>query len=138
MSVNNITPTDGNVQLTGYVKTINRTEPDQFGDISNVAMTVDGHEANINGAVSFGLANGKWVKTDGDGHLTTTDETPIAIDRTQYTPKTATKKVVTAVEWNGTTLKYKSENWQFVNGVLVNITTNADTTIDTPVAYSAT
>lgn len=137
-SVNNIVPTDGNVQLTGYVETINGTAPDQLGNIDNVAMEVDGHQADTNGVVSFGLANGKWVKTDGDGHLTTTDETPIAIDTQQYQPKTVTKRVVTHVVWNGTTLVYSSENWQFVNGVLVNVTVNDDTLIDTPVAYSAT
>jgi hypothetical protein len=60
----------------------------------------------------------------------------ITIDKTTYTPVTATKKVVTDVKWTGTQLTYDSENWEFVNGVLVKVTTNTTTVIDTPVTYS--
>jgi hypothetical protein len=137
-SINGQTPTDGAVTLEGLVKSVEGIQPNESGNIVGVATSVDGHAPGEGGAVSFGLANGKWVKTDADGHLATTDETPIAIDTTQYSPKTVTKKVVTNVVWNGTTLVYKSENWQFVKGVLVNVTANNDTVIDTPVAYSAT
>lgn len=95
-------------------------------------MEVDGHQADSDGIVNFGLAGNKWVKTTADGHLATTNDTPIAVDTSQYSPQSVIKKVVTDVVWNGTTLSYKSENWRFVNGVLVSVTANADTTVDVP------
>lgn len=30
--------------------------------------------------MSFGLANGKWVKTDANGHLATSDENPVVVN----------------------------------------------------------
>jgi hypothetical protein len=83
--------------------------------------------------VSFGLAGNKWMKTDAQGHIATTNDQPIAIDTSQYTPVNVTnQKVVTGVTWDGTNLKYSSQNWTFVNGILVQKTNNNDTTIDTP------
>lgn len=122
---------DDCIEALGYEK------DSDLGDLAYLdAIEVDGHTSDANGSVSFGLAAGKWVKTDASGHLTTTNDTPIAIDTSTYTPVNVTnKKVLTAVSWNGTTLKYSSENWSFINGVLVSRTTNSDTTIDTPVAY---
>lgn len=110
----------GNIELSGYV------------------TSVDGIAPDLSGAVSFGLGADRWVKTDANKHLTTAyTETPISLDTSQYTPVTTgiQKKVITGVSWNGTVLKYSSENWSFKNGVLVSVTGNSDTTIDTPVAY---
>lgn len=119
---------DDCIEALGYEK------DSDLGDLAYLdTIEVDGHTSDANGSVSFGLAAGKWVKTDASGHLTTTNDTPIAIDTSQYTPQDVTnKEVVTSVSWNGTTLKYSSENWSFINGVLVSRTTNSDTTIDTP------
>lgn len=73
------------------------------------------------------------MKTDAQGHIATTNDQPIAIDTSQYTPVNVTnQKVVTGVTWDGTNLKYSSQNWTFVNGILVQKTNNNDTTIDTP------
>lgn len=94
-SIDGITATNGNIDLTDVVRTINGDmEPDEWGNIGGIAVEVDGHQANQDGQINFNLANSKWVKTSADGHLTTTDETPIAIDTSQYTPTTAQKKVI--------------------------------------------
>ena len=47
-------------------------------DLDVYAHTVDGHPA-INGEVDFGLLANKWVKTDINGNLDTTSETPITL-----------------------------------------------------------
>ena len=122
---------DDCIEALGYEKA------SDLGDLAYLDnITVDGHTSDANGAVSFGLTASKWVKTDASGHLTTTNDTPIAIDTSQYTPQDVTsKKVVTGVSWDGTYLKFSSENWTFKNGVLVGRTSNQDQTIDTPVAY---
>lgn len=39
--------------------------------------TVDGVSPDANGNVSFGLGASKWMKTDSNGHIATTNETPI-------------------------------------------------------------
>lgn len=41
--------------------------------------TVDGHSPNSSGAVSFGLTASKWLKSDGNGHIVTTNDTPITV-----------------------------------------------------------
>ena len=123
--------------LTSYAKTNDLTAYAKTTDLTAYAKSVDGHTVNSSGEINFGLHPNRWLKTDANGHIHTTDETPIAIDPQQYTPQSGIFTVCTGVTWNGTALKYKSENWTFVNGVLVNIASNSDTTIDTPVAYSA-
>lgn len=78
------------------------------------------------------------VREDEDG------ATQITVDDESFTQAVRTiagggidyvKRVVTDVRWDGTTLKYSSENWTFVNGALTGVVSNSDTTIDTPVAY---
>lgn len=51
------------------------------------------------------------------------------------TTVTARKFVVTHVNWDGTTLSYAGEYWNFENGLLTSVTPAQSTTIDTPVAY---
>lgn len=95
-------------------------------------MTVDGHSSDSNGDVSFGLTASKWVKTDSNGHLTTTNDQPVTVDTSQYTPQSTTLTAVTAVHWNGTKLQYKSKPLTFSNGVLVTVGNEQTTDIDTP------
>lgn len=118
---------DSLISALGYVN------DEDLGDLAYLDnVTVDGHASDSSGAVSFGLTGSQWVKTDALGHLTTTSDEVISVP-SQYTPvDVANKKVVTGVTWDGTNLKYSSENWTFKNGVLVSRTTNSDTTIDTP------
>lgn len=47
-------------------------------DLDAYAHTVDGHQA-VDGEVDFGLLANKWVKTDSNGNLDTTSETPITL-----------------------------------------------------------
>ena len=47
-------------------------------DLDDYAQVVDGHYAS-NGSVDFGLSANKWVKADAQGHLSTTNEVPIAM-----------------------------------------------------------
>jgi len=42
--------------------------------------TVDGHEPDENGEVSFQLTASKWLKSNEQGHIETTDDEPIALD----------------------------------------------------------
>ena len=109
-----------------------------LGDLAYMdAISVDGHTSDSSGIVSFGLAGNKWVKTDASGHLTTTNDTPIAIDTSHYTPVDASnQKVVVDVTWNGTKLQYKYQNWTFKNGLLVSKSNNFTQDIDTPTMIS--
>lgn len=50
-------------------------------DLTGYAHTVDGVQA-VDGVVDFNLSPNKWVKTDGAGHIATTDEIPIALSST--------------------------------------------------------
>lgn len=111
-----------------FAQAVEAVAPSGGGTVTSV----DGHSPDANGAVSFGLTASKWVKTDASGHLTTTNDTVVTVSSSD-TPVTVTnKKVVTGVSWNGTKLTYSSENWNFKNGVLVKVTANNDTDIDTP------
>lgn len=97
-------------------------------------LKVDGHEASTGESgseVNFGLAANKWLKSDAQGHISTTNDQPIAVDTTQHQPVTATKTVVSSVTWNGTQIVISRENWQFVNGVLVKVTSGTQQTINT-------
>lgn len=100
------------------------------------SVTVDGHASDANGEVSFGLTGSKWVKTDASGHLTTTNDTPIAIDTSQYTPQTTTLTAVTGVTWNGTKLQYTYTQLEFQQGVLVQVGNELTANIDTPVVIT--
>lgn len=76
--------------------------------LNNVGMeknlTVDGHaatvDANKNSVVSFGLAANKWLKSDGNGHITYTNDTPISLP-SGTTGQSGTWTVVTGLSWNG-------------------------------------
>lgn len=46
------------------------------GGGSGTVTSVDGHEPDESGAVSFGLAASKWMKTDASGHISTTTDSP--------------------------------------------------------------
>lgn len=75
-------------------------------DLDGYVTSVDGHSP-VNGAVNFGLAGSKWMKTDASGHLTTTNDEPITLSSqssgylynnsgtAQYTTLTASKWVKT-------------------------------------------
>lgn len=101
-------------------------------DESDAVKSVDGHGPDADGEVSFGLAGGKWLKTDAAGHIATADEEPVAVG-SQYTPFSGTLDVVVDVKWTGTQLQKVVQEWTFENGVLVS--TGSDTTgiVDTPV-----
>ncbi len=47
-------------------------------ELQAYALTVDGVQA-VDGVVDFNLSPNKWMKTDGAGHIATTDETPIVL-----------------------------------------------------------
>lgn len=101
-------------------------------------LTVDGHattlDANKNSVVSFGLAANKWLKSDANGHITYTNDTPIALP-SGTTGKSQTVTVVTGLSWNGTQLVATRSNLTFTNGALTNVASASNTTINT-VAYS--
>lgn len=123
---------DSNGNFAGVVTSINGNTPDLDGNVTmDVVETVDGL-APIDGDISFGLAGDKWVKTDAQGHLTTTNDTPITIDTSQYTPVSQNVTLVTNVVWNGTTLQKRTRQLTFENGVLVTVGNETTTTIDTP------
>lgn len=42
--------------------------------------TVDGHEPDENGEVSFQLTASKWLKSNEQGHIETTDDEPLSLD----------------------------------------------------------
>lgn len=46
-------------------------------------IEIDGHISTPHGVVDFGLANNKWLKSNAQGHIVTTDETPVTIDATR-------------------------------------------------------
>jgi len=50
----------------------------QISDLADFARVVDGVSAS-NGAVDFNLDPNEWVKTDSNGHLATTSETPVSL-----------------------------------------------------------
>ena len=45
-------------------------------ELLGYVKSVDGHTPNGNGAVSFGLTANKWLKSDANGHIVTTNDTP--------------------------------------------------------------
>ena len=124
---------DDEITALGYVK------DSDLGDLAHLDnVVVDGHTSDSSGNVSFNLAASKWVKTDANGHLTTTNDTPVTVDTSRYTPVTTSTpiKCVTGVTWNGTKLQYKYRNLTFVNGVLVTLGNETTTDIDTAVTYN--
>ena len=124
---------DDEITDLGYVK------DNDLGDLAYLDnVVVDGHTSDANGEVSFNLAASKWVKTDASGHLTTTNDTPVTVDTSRYTPVTTSTPIpcVTGVLWNGTKLYYKYRNLTFVNGVLVTLGNETTTDIDTAVTYN--
>lgn len=83
-SVDGILPDEnGNVQLSGFVKTIDDEGPDENGNISlsNVVKSIEEtfYPDPDTGDVSFELAPSKWMKTDEDGILGTTDDVPVIL-----------------------------------------------------------
>lgn len=116
----------------GHLHTSVTDWSDYVGEIAKLDLiTVDGHDNTENGEVNFNLTPSKWLKSDTNGHITTTDETPIAVD-SQYTPYTGTETVVTAVDWTGSQLRKTTKTLQFVNGALVAVGKPVMSTIDSP------
>lgn len=64
-------------------------------------VEVDGHVSNTHGVVSFNLLGNKWLKSDANGHIVTTDDVPVAID------PLATGYLYT----DGGTIQYKNEEY---------------------------
>lgn len=120
--------TEVSVNEDAFVAAVQAVAPSGGGTVTSV----DGHNPDANGAVSFGLTASKWVKTDASGHLTTTNDTVVTVGSSDTPVTVSNKKVVTGVSWNGTKMTYSSEKWNFKNGVLVKVTANSDTDIDTP------
>lgn len=46
-------------------------------ELLDYVKEVDGHTPNGNGQVSFGLTANKWLKSDANGHITTTNDEPL-------------------------------------------------------------
>lgn len=113
-SVNNVFPVNGNVeissvtmedvedyveeqnfatedyvtnQLTNYVDigTLETTLEDYAtqADIEGMVTEVDGI-LPLNGAIDFNLDANKWMKTDSNGHIGTTNEIPISLSATNH------------------------------------------------------
>lgn len=99
-------------------------------DLDGYVTSVDGISP-VNGAINFGLTASKWMKTDANGHISTTNDTPIAIP-SGYTGQNSVFSVVTNVSWNGTTLQQTKRQLTFKNGALVTVGNETTTTIDTP------
>lgn len=120
-SVNNIAPVNGNVtldtvdmddvedyvgeQLTNYVQQTDLTDYVQQNELTNYALTSDLADYALtsdladyaltsdltdyvqtvdnifptNGNIDFNLDGNKWMKTDSNGHIATTNETPISL-----------------------------------------------------------
>jgi hypothetical protein len=78
--------------------------------------TVDGVYPNEDGDVDFQLEPLSVVMTDTNGHLTT-GSSGVSVTN---------KKVITGVSWNGTQLVISSENWTLENGLVTEITSNAN------------
>lgn len=103
---------------------------------SSFVKKVDGHSPNTSGEVSFGLAGSKFVKTDTNGHLTTTDDKVITVGSSD-SPVNGTYTVVKSVTWSSPNIVIARDQWKFVNGVLVSVTAMANATIGTTV-YTGT
>lgn len=92
--------------------------------------SVDGHEPDADGAVSFGLAGDKWLKTDATGHIATADETPVALPSGK-TGVSQTVDVVTSLSWTGTQLVAGNATITLTNGVVTAVAKKANTVINT-------
>lgn len=101
-------------------------------------LTVDGHaatlDANKNSIVSFGLAANKWLKSDANGHITYTNDTPIALP-SGTTGQSTTVTVLTGLSWDGSQLIATRSNLTYTNGCLTGVSGASSITINT-VAYS--
>lgn len=97
---------------------------------SGAVKSVDGHGPDADGAVSFGLAADKWLKTDGAGHIATADETPVALPSGK-TGVSQTVDVVTSLSWTGTQLVAGNAAITLTNGVVTAVATKANTVINT-------
>lgn len=123
--------------MGGSVRSVNNVGPDANGNVAlgDLVQTVDGHSPDSSGDVSFGLTSDKFVKTNSNGHLTTTNDKVVTI-ASNLTGRSSTFTVVTDVVWNGTTLQKKTRSLTFSSGVLTAVGGETTTTIDTPVPYT--
>ena len=76
-------PDTGNLDL-GVVLAINDQMPDANGDVylTGFVKSVDSYYPDENGDIDFGLAANKWLKSNTQGHIATTDDVPIIKDAT--------------------------------------------------------
>ena len=81
------------------------------------------------------LTASKWVRVDSNGNLETPTVQPVAVDQTTYPPQDDTTGItfVTAINWSGTVLRYKTRTFKFKLGILYDKgTESAWQTIDQP------
>lgn len=103
---------------------------------SSFVKKVDGHSPNTSGEVSFGLSGSKWVKTDANGHLTTTsDKVPTVSSSDNLYSDSIT--VVTAVSWASNQIQITKKTLVFKNGLLTAINNATGNNIAT-VTYTGT
>ena len=103
---------------------------------SGVVKSVDGHNPDSNGAVSFGLTSNKYVKTNSSGHLTTDANNDVVTLPTNTSKISDTVKIINMVHWTGTRIQIQSRELTFVNGVLTSTTTPVNSYIETVVLNS--
>ena len=133
--------------FTGVVQSINDSLPDDSGHIDLAMVhTVDGVGYDADGNIQlnalteddYDTANGvarlnqdskldvsklspltasKWVKTNSNGVLTTTDDTPITLP-SGTTGYSGTQYIVENVTWTGTVLRVARRQLTFTNGVV--------------------
>ena len=76
----------GTPSISGYVKSVNSIGPDAGGNVSLPCIyTVNNRGPDTNGNIDVNevpndLTGDKWVKTDSNGNLITTDADPVTVD----------------------------------------------------------
>ena len=76
----------GTPSISGYVKSVNSIGPDANGNVSLPCIyTVNNRGPDTNGNIDVNevpndLTGDKWVKTDSNGNLITTDADPVTVD----------------------------------------------------------
>lgn len=86
--------------------------------------------------LEFGLDANKWCVTDGNGRLTTTDDTPVALP-SDKTGQTTSVTVVTGIAWTNNQIQATRKTLTFTNGVLTG-TSNATTQTINTTTYTGT
>lgn len=104
------------------------------GDIAKYdGLTVGGFNATASGStlnVDFNLQSNKFVKTDNNGKLTTTNDKVITVGESDN-PISDNIDVVTGVEWKSPNIVIHQKRLTFKNGVLISTSSLADRNIGT-------